>query len=86
VSDERDEQNMRLMRQRLRGVLNSDRAVLTPTELSLLQKRIADALSDLMILDEGMDLRIERDQGQRVLRLTLPVKAFLTEAEGEKRG
>jgi len=86
MSEDRNDENTRIMRNRLRGVLNSDRAVLTPTELSQLQKRIADALSDYIELDEGMEMRIERDRGQRVLHLTLPVKAFVADGEGEKRG
>lgn len=69
---------------RIRRVLNSDRASLSPAELKELQSRIAKALGDLMILEEeGIEFNIERSQGKRILELRLPVLEFLRD-RGEK--
>jgi len=62
---------------RLRTVLNSDRATLTPIELFQLQQRIATALQDLMDLDaDGIEYVISRKDGIRVLELRMPIRAF----------
>ena len=67
---------------RLRRVLNSDRATLSPIELAVLQERIATALSDLMILEAGkIEFSINRRRDLRILELKLPVQSFISESE-----
>ena len=71
-----------LIKHRLRQVLNSDRATLSPAELLELQRRIARALEDLMILEEEeIEFTIERVEGKRILGLRLPVRSFLRSKE-----
>ena len=73
-------------RNRLRTVLNSDRASLSPVELQLLQQRIASALEDFMELEvEGIEFQIKRMRGKRILELRLPVKTFFRSDRGEER-
>ena len=73
------------MQNRLRFVLNSDRAILSPIELATLQARIAAALSDLMILDmENIEFSISRSGDSRILELKLPVRSFLAESGSEE--
>lgn len=62
---------------RLQHVLNSDRAYLSPIQLRELQRRIAAALEDLMLIEEdGIEFYVRRSEGKRILELRLPVRAF----------
>jgi|GEM_PF-6830673 len=64
-------------KERLRRVLNSDRASLSPPDLAELQHRIAQALHTLLETDPTeIEFIIHREKEQRVLELRVPVKSF----------
>ena len=73
------------LQKRLKGILDSDRAILSPAALSEMRKRIVLALDDIMVIEEEkIEFQVGRDEGQRVLHLSLPIKQFIGEDKVDK--